>query len=51
MLNLPEIMKTEVFWAPMLGVSALLFMALLIVLDRWRRPEIYTKKQNQTKKT
>lgn len=44
MLELPEIMKTETFWAPVVGAMALFSMIALILIDRWRRPKVYLKK-------
>ena len=42
---MPEVITTESFWAPIIGATALLFMAAIIVIDRYRRPEVYSKKQ------
>ncbi len=39
-----EIIKTEAFWAPALGIAVLLLLGALILIDRYRRPEIYSKK-------
>lgn len=44
-----EIMKTESFWAPIAGIIALLFITAIIMIDRYRRPEIYSKKQPEHK--
>lgn len=47
--SIPEIMKTESFWAPIIGAIALFLMVALILLDRYRRPEIYSKKTTKNK--
>jgi len=43
-------MKTENFWAPIIGALALLFMAIIIIADRFRRPEIYSKNRQSKSK-
>lgn len=48
-LEILETMKTEQFLAPAIGGTALLFMVALIMIDRYRRPKIYHKDQNQKK--
>ena len=49
--EIPEIMKTESFWAPIIGIIALLLMVALILIDRYRRPEIYSKKTSGQEET
>ena len=49
--EIPEIMKTESFWAPIIGIIALLLMVALILIDRYRRPEIYSEKTIEKKET
>ena len=49
--EIPEIMKTESFWAPIIGIIALLLMVALILIDRYRRPEIYSKKTIENKES
>lgn len=49
-LEILETMKTEQFLAPVIGGTALLLMIVLIMIDRYRRPEIYRNNQN-TKET
>ena len=47
MFELPGIMKTEAFWATALGIASLLLMAAIILIGRYRHPEIYSKKRNR----
>jgi len=44
---MPEIMKKEAFWAPVFGVTSLLIIAAIILIDRYRRPELYSKKRGE----
>lgn len=44
-----EAMKTEAFWAPVIGIISLIAIAALILIDRYRRPEIYSKKRREEK--
>lgn len=44
LLAIPEIMKTETFWASVIGIIGLFLIVALIILDRWRHPELYSKK-------
>ena len=51
MFEIPEIMKTESFLSLIIGGGVLLLMITLILIDRFRRPEIYSKKQSSEKET
>lgn len=48
--TIPEIMKTEVFWAITSGISALLLIGLLIKLEFRRHPELYKSQKKTTSK-
>ncbi len=50
MFKIPEIMTTEIFWGPVLGLVLLFLIATIIVIDRYRRPEVYPKKQQLEEK-
>lgn len=49
MFKIPEIMTTESFWAPIAGIITLLLIGAVIWMNRYRRPEIYSKKQPENK--
>jgi hypothetical protein len=44
-----EIIKTELFWALIIGTTALLVIFAVIIIDRYRHPEIYSKKKTDSK--
>ena len=44
-----EIVKTELFWAPIIGTIVLLVLSGIIIIDRYRHPEIYSKKKPDSK--
>jgi len=44
-----EIIKTELFWAPIIGAIALLVLFAIIIIDRYRHSEIYSKKKSDRK--
>jgi len=42
-------MRTEQFWAPIIGITAVLTLMAVIVIDRYRHPETYRKDKNTEK--